>query len=78
MKVHLKMGPNFSIFLSNKDTCRDSCCVTRMAQTPDRGDSDTTLKILNPIELAVISKSIGDGKRHNNYFIVRVRARPQL
>ena len=36
---------------------------------------DTTCQVLHAIELSLIPKSIGDGKRHNNDFIVRARAR---
>ena len=35
-------------------------------------------RILHPIELPLIPKSISDGKRHNNNFMVRARAWPQL
>lgn len=34
--------------------------------------------ILHPIDLSLILKLIGNGKRHNNSFIVRTNARLQL
>jgi len=49
-----------------------------VTRTHDLTGSDTTCRILHPIEVPLIQKPIGDKKRHNNNFIVRVRARPQL
>lgn len=35
-------------------------------------------RILHPIELQFIPKLIGDGKMHNNGFMVKAMTRPQL
>ena len=54
---------------------QNPCPVTR---TPDLLGSDTICRILYPIEVPLIPKPINYKKRHNNNFILRARAWPQL
>ena len=51
------------------------CLVIR---SPNLPGSNTTYRILHSIKVPLIPKPIGNRKRHNNSFIVRTRARPQL